>query len=132
MANKPDSQEICFVANNDYAGFIQEYLEDEDNKRIIENKKVLNMKNTEAAGYGFTPGNFVDTKGNILGKHRGLAHYTIGQRKGLNIALGRPVFVMKLNADTNEVVLGGRMYIQTVFMKNLNFMAIEYLQDDRL
>ena len=132
VANKPDSQEICFVANNDYAGFIQEYLEDEDNKRIIENKKVLNMKNTEAAGYGFTPGNFVDTKGNILGKHRGLAHYTIGQRKGLNIALGRPVFVMKLNADTNEVVLGEAqdVYTDRFYVKNLNFMAIEDLQDD--
>ncbi|MDD4111555.1 MAG: tRNA 2-thiouridine(34) synthase MnmA [Herbinix sp.] len=132
VANKPDSQEICFVANNDYAGFIKEYLEDEDNKRIVEEKRALYMINMERAGYGFTPGNFVDTSGNILGKHQGLAHYTIGQRKGLNIALGRPVFVMKLDPKTNEVVIGeaGDVFTDRFFVSDLNFMAIENLEDE--
>ncbi|TAH68154.1 MAG: tRNA 2-thiouridine(34) synthase MnmA [Anaerolineaceae bacterium] len=131
VANKPDSQEICFVANNDYASFIKEYLEDEDNKSIIEEKRALYMRNMESAGYGFTPGNFVDCSGNILGEHQGLAHYTIGQRKGLNIALGRPVFVMKLNPKTNEVVLGdaGDVFTDRFYVNNLNFMAIEDLED---
>ena len=61
VANKPDSQEICFVADNDYAGFIREYLEDEDNKNIIEQKRALYQENAKDMGYGFTPGNFVDT-----------------------------------------------------------------------
>ena len=60
VANKPDSQEICFVSNNDYAGFIEEYLSDEENRRIIEEKRRLYKKSMEKSGYGFTPGNFVD------------------------------------------------------------------------
>jgi len=129
-ANKPDSQEICFVTDNNYVGFIQEYLEDEDNKKIIEEKRALYEINK--AGYGFTPGNFVDTRGNILGKHQGLAHYTIGQRKGLNIALGRPVFVMELKPETNEVVLGdaGDVFTDRFYINNLNFMAIEDIEDE--
>ena len=132
VANKPDSQEICFIANNDYAGFIQEYLEDEDNKRIIEGKRALYWNSMENAGYGFTPGNFVDTSGNILGKHQGLANYTIGQRKGLNIALGRPIFVKKLNPITNEVIIGEEedVFTDRFHINNLNFMAIEDLHDE--
>ena len=81
-AHKKDSQEICFVDDNDYAGFIDEY------------------------GQGKVPeGNFVDKDGKVLGRHKGITRYTIGQRKGLNIALGKPVFVQKICPETNEVVL---------------------------
>lgn len=132
VANKPDSQEICFVANNDYAGFIREYLEDENNRRIIEEKREVHMRNMERAGYGFTPGNFVDTQGNVLGRHKGLAHYTVGQRKGLNIALGRPVFVLRLDPGTNEVVLGEAedVFTDRFYVGSLNFMAIENLEGE--
>lgn len=132
VANKPDSQEICFVEGNDYAGFIKEYLEDEDNKRIIEEKRAIYQSKMEKAGYGFTPGNFVDTSGNVLGQHQGLAHYTIGQRKGLNIALGRPVFVKELKPITNEVVIGdaGDVFTDRCYVNNVNFMAIEDLEDE--
>ena len=132
VANKADSQEICFVENNDYAGFIREYLEDEDNKKILEEKRAIYMRNMENGGYGFIPGNFVDSSGNILGKHQGLANYTIGQRKGLNIALGRPVFVLKLNPITNEVVIGDAddVFADRFYVGDLNFMAIEDLQDE--
>lgn len=131
-ANKPDSQEICFVSDNNYAGFIQEYLEDEDNKKTIEEKRALYDSDMKRAGYGFTQGNFVDNQGNILGTHQGLAHYTIGQRKGLNIALGRPVFVMELRPETNEVVLGeaGDVFTDRFYVNNLNFMAIDNLEDE--
>lgn len=134
VANKPDSQEICFVDNNDYAGFIQEYLKDEENKRIIEEKRALHKRNMENVGYGFTPGNFVDINGNILGRHQGLANYTIGQRKGLNIALGKPVFVIKLDTESNEVVIGasGDVFTDRFYVNNLNFMAIEDLHDEML
>lgn len=132
VANKPDSQEICFVANNDYARFIREYLSDEQNRKIIEEKRKQYLSETVKAGYGFTPGNFVDTVGNILGQHKGLAHYTIGQRKGLNLSLGRPVFVTELRPDTNEVVIGDAQDVFTdrFYVNNLNFMAIEDLEDE--
>lgn len=131
VANKPDSQEICFVANNDYASFIQDYLKDENNRKLIEERRALYQRDMEKSGYGFTPGNFVDSRGNVLGKHLGLAHYTIGQRKGLNLALGRPVFVMELKPETNEVVIGDAddVFTDRFYVNNLNFMAIEDLED---
>lgn len=82
-AQKADSQEICFIPDDDYALFLKTYT-----------------------GKESEPGYFVDKAGNRLGKHKGLIHYTIGQRKGLGIALGRPVFVTELRPETNEVVLG--------------------------
>ncbi len=83
VADKPDSQDICFVPDGDYAAFI--------------------------ASYTGTPpkqGDFVDTKGNVLGRHNGVAGFTIGQRKGLGISLGRPAFVVDIDAQTGRVVLG--------------------------
>ena len=83
VAHKPDSMEICFVPDNDYAGFI-----------------------TRETGYVSRPGNFVDLHGNILGTHKGIIHYTVGQRKGLGLAMGHPVFVVAIRPETNEVVIG--------------------------
>lgn len=87
VAAKPDSQEICFIPDNDHAGFIRRLMGD-------------------AAGAGLFPGKFVDLDGNVLGDHQGLLRYTVGQRKGLGIALGEPRFVVELRPETNEVVLG--------------------------
>ena len=103
-ANKPDSMEICFVPDNDYAGY------------IINNSDVIS-----------TPGNFVDLQGNILGTHKGIIHYTVGQRKGLGIAFGKPMFVLKIRPDTNEVVLGTNeeSFANKLYCKNLNFMAVD-------
>jgi tRNA-specific 2-thiouridylase len=81
-AKKAESQDICFVTKGGYADFIEEY------------------RGTAAA-----PGFFVDPDGQRLGRHRGITHYTVGQRKGLGIALGRPVFVKEIRPETNEVVL---------------------------
>lgn len=83
VAHKPDSQEICFIPDHDYAKFIEE--------------------NTDCR---LPEGNFVDKDGRVLGRHKGITHYTVGQRKGLNLALGRPVFVTEIRPDTNEVVIG--------------------------
>lgn len=83
-AETPDSQEICFFIGTDYAGFLER----------------------NASGNAFLPGNFVSADGTVLGTHKGMIHYTIGQRKGLGIALGEPAFVTALRPETNEVVLG--------------------------
>ncbi len=86
LAKKSESYEICFVPDNDYRGFL---------------KRKVDGLETRVAG-----GNFVNKDGKILGQHKGYPFYTIGQRKGLDIALGRPVFVTHINPDTNTVTLG--------------------------
>ncbi|MDO4942896.1 MAG: tRNA 2-thiouridine(34) synthase MnmA [Lachnospiraceae bacterium] len=107
VAAKPDSQEICFIPDDDYAKYI-----------------------TDTTGEKIQEGNFVDLDGNILGRHKGIIHYTIGQRKGLGLAMGRPVFVVDIRKDTNEVVIGEN---EDVFAKGLiadkvNFMSISSLE----
>ncbi len=131
VANKPDSQEICFVQDNDYAGFITEYLKDEQNRRILVNSQG-DMIDDKAVTYGLTPGYFVDTKGTILGEHKGLANYTVGQRKGLNLAMGQPVFVLELKPETNEVVIGNAedVFSDRLYANHLNFMAFEDLEGE--
>jgi tRNA-specific 2-thiouridylase len=99
VANKPESQEICFVPDNDYAGFIEKYL-------VSDNDSLKEPSAIKSGFTGLTPGNFINTSGEVLGKHKGLVHYTVGQRKGLGIAMGQPVFVLELRPETNEVVLG--------------------------
>jgi tRNA-specific 2-thiouridylase len=86
LAKKSESYEICFVPDNDYRGFLR--------------RKVPGLESRVEGG------NFTDTKGNILGKHKGYPFYTIGQRKGLDQAFGRPVYVTEINPETNTVVLG--------------------------
>ncbi|MFI3212653.1 MAG: tRNA 2-thiouridine(34) synthase MnmA [Eubacteriales bacterium] len=105
VANKPDSQEICFIPDNDYAGFIDR----------------------EAEGKVPGVGNFVTLDGEVLGEHKGITHYTIGQRKGLNLALGHPVFVVEIRPETNEVVIGENEDVFSTELEchTLNFMAIE-------
>lgn len=106
VANKPDSQEICFIPDHDYAGFIEEY-----------------------SGKELEEGNFVDLDGNILGRHKGITHYTIGQRKGLNLSMKRPVFVVEIRPETNEVVIGDSedVFSDTLRCSQVNWMAIDGL-----
>ena len=84
VAHKKDSQEICFIPDNDYAGFIDR----------------------ECGEMVPPPGNFVSVDGEILGRHKGITHYTIGQRKGLGLALQEPMYVCRIDPKTNTVVLG--------------------------
>ncbi len=131
VANKPDSQEICFVQDNDYAGFIADYLKEEQNRKLLE-KSLTGLTGDASVTYGMTPGNFVDPKGNILGRHKGLAHYTVGQRKGLNLAMGQAVFVLELRPETNEVVIGNahEVFSDRLYANQLNFMAFEDLEGE--
>ena len=103
VAKKPDSQEICFVPDNDYAGFIE--------------KTVKTVPR---------PGNYVDKNGTILGQHKGIIHYTVGQRKGLGLSMGRPVFVTEIRPETGEVVIGEAedVFTDTVYCNNINYMAL--------
>ncbi len=104
IAEKRESQEICFIRDNDYRNFLKEYVKD------IE-KKVK-------------PGNFMDSNGKILGQHKGYPYYTIGQRKGLNIALGKPAYVLSIDAQKNEIVLGDYNLLErkSVRLKNTNWI----------
>lgn len=98
-----DSQEICFIPDNDYQTFIR-----------------------KRTGKDFPSGNFVDEDGKILGRHSGIINYTVGQRKGLGIALGAPVFVSEIRPETNEVVLvpSGGEYFTSCRLENLSFMKM--------
>ncbi|TGY95732.1 tRNA 2-thiouridine(34) synthase MnmA [Petralouisia muris] len=109
-AHKPDSQEICFIPDKDYAGF-------------IERERGQDVP---------LPGNFVSGDGKVLGRHKGITHYTIGQRKGLGIAMGYPVFVTEIRPDTNEVVLGSNeeVFGDILYCNKLNFMSVPDLDDE--
>ena len=111
LSQKSESQEICFIPDNDYRAFLAEHVE--------------NYSET------FGPGLFVDTSGKPLGRHQGFPNYTIGQRKGLGIALGRPMFVVSIDPLRNEVVLGTREELQgTTFQANhVNLMKYESIPD---
>ncbi len=106
VAHKPDSQDICFIPDGDYASFIK--------------------REREAL---FPEGNFVTRDGRIVGRHKGIVHYTVGQRKRLGLALGYPVFVLEIRPQTNEVVVGRQeeALIRRVKADRLNFMSVEDL-----
>ncbi len=106
VADKPDSQEICFVPDQDYGRFIDEY----------------------SPGHA-KPGTIVDSKGQILGHHQGIFNFTIGQRKGLGIAKGTPLFVTKINPETNEVVVGTKeeVFSKGLIASKMNWIAFQDL-----
>src|SRR5262245_6717859 len=102
-ADKPDSQEICFVPDNDYRGFLRERIPN-----------------------AFRPGPIVDSQGAVLGHHQGLANYTVGQRRGLGLASGRPLYVTSLDAERNAVVVGGADEVATdrLWAEQVNLIAV--------
>ncbi len=102
VSDKPDSVEICFVPDDDYA-------------------RVVRRRRPEA----FVPGNVVDAKGRVLGRHGGVANFTIGQRRGLGIAAGRPIYVTGVNADTHEVTVGDAdgLLSPTLLADRVNYLA---------
>lgn len=103
-AESKESQDICFIPDGDYASFIK-----------------------GETGLSFSEGDFVDEKGNVIGRHKGIIHYTIGQRKGLG-AFGRPMFVKELNPKNNTITLveSGSEYMDHMTVGELNFMKLEY------
>ena len=106
VANKPDSEDICFIPDGDY-------------KKFLENNSTLRP----------TPGNIVDKFGKVLGKHKGLYNYTIGQRRGLGISYKAPLFVTGFNKDKNEVVVGEEedIYKKEMYVNNINLLLVDKL-----
>lgn len=106
-ADKPDSQDICFIPDGDYASYIKNHTQKE-----------------------ICPGNFVLTDGTVVGQHKGIIHYTVGQRKRLGLSMGRPVFVLEICPEKNEVVIGTKEEAETYFVraKGLNFMSVPDLE----
>ena len=107
-AGKKDSQDICFIKNGDYVSFLKQYT-----------------------GKNYPSGDFIDTKGNVLGKHEGVVSYTIGQRKGLKIALGKPAYVVEKNTKTNTVTLGDceDLLSKELIANQFNWISIEHLNE---
>ena len=109
IAAKPDSQEICFVPNNKYAEFIQSYT----------NKQ-------------FKPGNFIDLSGNVLGTHKGIINYTLGQRRGLGVALGKHMYVTNIDPENNTITLcdEAHIYANSIVVENTNFISMDKLDKE--
>jgi len=107
-AHKHDSQDICFVPDGSYADFIRDYT-----------------------GRDYPPGDFVDMEGRLLGRHKGLIHYTIGQRKGLGLALPEPMYVVELDTANNRVVLGHNedLFKREVLVHEINLIPCERLEE---
>ncbi len=107
-SQKPDSQDICFVPDGDYAAFIEKYT-----------------------GIPSKIGNFIDKNGNILGTHKGIIHYTIGQRKGLGLSLAKPAYVIEKNLDNNTVTLGSNddLFTTTLTANNINLIAVDKITE---
>lgn len=112
LAKKSESYEICFVPDNDYRGFLK--------------------RNVEGLEEKVDGGNFMLSDGTIVGKHRGYPFYTIGQRKGLEIALGKPMFVTRIDADTNTVFIGDEHELDRtgMWVKNLNLQKYERIDNE--
>lgn len=110
VADKPESMELCFIPDGDTQGFLK--------ARVPQ---------------AFTPGDIVDRGGNVLGKHQGIGAYTVGQRKGLGIAQGRPLYVVELDAAANRVVVGDETELAAAScrVEELHWMAIDGLRGPR-
>ena len=108
VANKPDSEDICFVPDGNY-------------KKFLENNSSLKPKQ----------GNIVNSKGEILGKHTGLYNYTIGQRKGLGISYSVPLFVLGFNPEENEVIVGEEkeLYKKEILVTDINLLLIDEIKE---
>tara|TARA_Y100000590_G_scaffold131985_1_gene150810 strand:+ start:5668 stop:6816 length:1149 start_codon:yes stop_codon:yes gene_type:complete len=102
VADKPDSQDICFVPNGDYASVIKKYRPE-----------------------SFKKGNILNIKGEIIGRHDGIINFTIGQRKGIRIANNEPLYVIDINAQKNQVIVGSRenLFVKKIYLKNLNLLS---------
>jgi len=109
VANKPDSEDICFIPDGNY-------------KKFLENNSEIKPKH----------GNIVNSKGDVLGKHTGLYNYTIGQRKGLGISNPVPLFVLGFNKDKNEVIVGEEkeLYKKEIIVHNINLLLVDEIVDE--
>lgn len=108
VAKKQDSQDICFIPDGDYAAFIE-----------------------RETGKSFAIGNFVDEEGQVLGQHKGIIYYTVGQRKGLGLTAETPLFVKEIRPETNEVVIckSENLFTDSCIVRDMNYMSISGLEE---
>ena len=106
VADKPDSQDICFVPNGDYVSVIEKFRPD-----------------------SFKKGNVKNTSGKVLGVHEGIVNFTIGQRKGIKIAASDPLYVVDIDSDLNEIIVGTRKDLikKNIFLKDLNILCLSLI-----
>ncbi|MFN1834531.1 tRNA 2-thiouridine(34) synthase MnmA [Balneola sp. MJW-20] len=114
VANKPDSYEICFVPDDDYRRFLKDRVEGLEEK--------------------MSGGKFVDKHGNIIGEHEGFPFYTIGQRRGLNLALGHPVYVTHIDAETNTITVGEKedLVSSTLIANEINLIKYDRIPEENM
>jgi len=112
VADKPDSYEICFIPDNDYHRFLRDRVDGLDDK--------------------VGPGDFVDQQGNVVGTHKGYPFYTIGQRRGLHLPMGKPVYVTNIDAETNTITIGERkdLLSTTLIADELNMVKYGQISDE--
>ncbi len=115
IAEKPDSQEICFVPGGDYKAFLEAYLSEQGEKPV------------EVAG------EMVTTDGKVIGEHAGVHNFTVGQRKGLGVATGSPLYVIQINNDTRQVVVGRdeELYSRTLVAHRVNLISTPELREPK-
>ncbi len=104
VADKPDSQDICFVPNGDYASVIQKFRPD-----------------------SFKKGNIKNLQDKVIGVHDGIVNFTIGQRKGIKISNDEPLYVVKINSDKNEIIVGSRQFLgkKEILLKDVNLLSVK-------
>src|SRR5579862_8910139 len=113
LAEKPDSQEICFVPGGDYKNFLDAYLAE------------------QGESLPDTAGELVTTTGEVIGEHHGIHNFTVGQRKGLGVATGTPLYVIQIKGDARQVIVGGdeHLYSRTLRARRVNLIAVDELQE---
>ena len=113
LAEKPDSQEICFVPGGDYKRFLDAYLEE------------------QGEALPDTSGELVTADGEVIGQHGGIHNFTVGQRKGLGVATGSPLYVIQIKGDSGQVVVGKNedLYAKTLCTKRVNLIAVDELRE---
>ena len=113
LAEKPDSQEICFVPGGDYKKFLDAYLQE------------------QGGSLPDTAGELLTTKGRVIGEHTGIHNFTVGQRKGLGVATGSPLYVIQIKGDQRQVVVGEQeeLYSKALIAKRTNLIAVDELRE---
>src|ERR1700757_4198367 len=113
LAEKPDSQEICFVPGGDYKNFLDAYLAE------------------QGESLPDTAGELVTTDGRVIGEHAGIHNFTVGQRKGLGVATGSPLYVLQIKGDTRQVVVGAaeNLYSKTLRARRVNLISVDDLRE---
>ena len=111
VAEKPDSQDICFVPNGDYSSVIKKFRPE-----------------------SFKKGNILDLNGNLIGEHDGIINYTIGQRKGIKISSDKALYVININADNNTIIVGNKenLEIKEIKLRELNILGNKKEFDEKI